>query len=73
MTQGATGRNDGAADDTEKGNGRQGIASAEEAWNKANDNTETAVQKHLSADELAAQAVGNWQASVDAFLATQEE
>jgi hypothetical protein len=61
------------ADDTEKENVRHVIARAEEAWNKANDNTPTAVEKHLSADDLKAHAVGNWAASVDAFLAAQEE
>jgi hypothetical protein len=62
-----------AADETDKENVRLVIARTEEAWNKVSDNTETAVKKYMSADHLKAYAVGNWQASLDAFLAAQED
>lgn len=63
---------DWAGDATAKENVRHVITRAETEWNRTHDNTETAVVKHLSADDLRAQAVGDWTASLDAFLTAQE-
>lgn len=47
------------------------IERAELDWNAHNDNTPSVVQKFLTDADLRAQAVGDWGASVDAFLAAQ--